>query len=204
MRPGFGPAALASAALGLVLAGCSTQQLTLTERSGIEQELLVRSLERAVADLPTTSLVGQRVTLELFGLTKDQAFAKAFLRARLEERGINVVDNPAQAELEVRAFASVLGVDRGETLLGIPTVPVPVLAVPIPEIPFFKWTRTRGHTEVQLYAFDRATGRFVARVPEGTGRSKFDEFTILLFIGFTVSDLDERPAPPQATGGADR
>lgn len=187
-------AALASAALGLVLVGCSTQQLTLTERSAVEQELLVRSLERAIADLETTSLAGRPVTLELFGLTKDQAFAKALLRARLEERGIEVVDERARAELEVRAFASVLGVDRGETLLGIPTVQVPVLAVPIPEIAFFKWIRNRGHTEVQLYAFDRGTGRFVARVPLGTGRAKFDEFTILLVIGFTVSDLDERPA----------
>lgn len=194
---------LASAALGLVLVGCSTQQLTLAERSAVEQELLVRSLERAVADLETTLLAGQRVTLELFGLTKDQAFAKALLRARLEERGIDVVDDPAKAELEVRAFASVLGVDRGETLLGIPTVQVPVLAVPIPEIAFFKWTRNRGHTELQLYAFDRATGRFVARVPEGTGRSKLDEFTVLLVIGFTVSDLDEGPVP-RATRGADQ
>lgn len=54
--------ALALMAMLLVLAGgCSARQVTLTDRSGIEQELLVRSLERAVAGLDVSRLTGRRV-----------------------------------------------------------------------------------------------------------------------------------------------
>jgi hypothetical protein len=35
----------------------------------------------------------------------------------------------------------------------------------------------------------------VRAIPPGIGRSKQDDFTILLIIDFTVSDVDERPQP---------
>lgn len=186
-----------AAALGAVLAvgatGCSARQVTLTERSGIEQELLVRSLERAVARLDLARLRDRRVVLELFALTGDQAFAREFLATGLEARGVRVVGDGEAADLRLRVFASILGVDKGETLLGIPAVQVPVVGVPFPEIALFKWVRHRGLVEVQMYAFDPATGRFVGRIPDGVGRAKFDQFTVLFVISFTVSDLDERP-----------
>jgi hypothetical protein len=194
MRVALAASVLALAALGGVLAACTARQITLTERSAVEQELLVRSLERAVANLDTRPFEGRRVTLELHALTKDQAFARAFVRAQLEERGVAVVDEAGRADLELRAFATALGVDRGETLLGIPTMQMPVFAVPIPEIALFKWARHRGLSEVEIYAFERDNGRFLSRVPAGVGRSKFDAFTILILVNFTVSDLDERPA----------
>jgi hypothetical protein len=52
--------------------------------------VLVRALERAAARLDMTPLVGRAVRIELFTLTKDQTFAREFLRARLEQRGLRV------------------------------------------------------------------------------------------------------------------
>jgi hypothetical protein len=164
------------------------------ERSAIEQELLVRSLERAVAKLDTGRMEGRRVALALYGLTKDEAFTREFVAARLRARGVNVVDGAGPVDLRIRAFASIVGVDQGDTLIGIPALQVPVVALPIPEIALFKWARSRGHSEIQLFAFDPEGGRLVERIPDGVGRAKYDRFTLLLVIGFTVSDLDKRPA----------
>ena len=191
--------ALALMAMLLVLAaGCSARQVTLTDRSGIEQELLVRSLERAVAGLDVSRLTGRRVALELYALTKDQAFARQFVAARLERRGVDVTADTSQADLRLKVFATVLGVDRGETLLGIPALQVPVVAVPIPEIALFKWVRHRGAAEIQVYAYEPRTDRLVGDVPAALGRSKYDQFTVLLVIGFTVTDLDQRAEPTAA------
>ena len=66
--------------------------------------------------------------------------------------------------------------------------------VPFPEIALFKWSRNRGQTELRVFAFDGKTDDFVDQLPLGIGHSKSDDFTILLFIGFSSSDLD-KPMP---------
>jgi hypothetical protein len=181
-----------------MLAGCTSTRVTLTQRSGIEQQLLVRSLERAVSQLDTGRFTGKRVTLDLFALTEDQAFAKEFVTSRLEQRGVEVVTDPQKADLRLKIFASVLGVDRGETLLGVPAFGAPgapIVGLPVPEIALFKWVRNRGHSEVQILAYDGRTHRLMDQTAAGVGRAKYDEYTVLLVIGFTSSDLDEETGP---------
>jgi hypothetical protein len=186
--------------LALLLAlgyGCATpRQVTLTPRSGVEQELVVRSLERAIARLDVDRFAGRRVALELFALTADQAFAREFVTARLQRRGVDVIADASQVDLRLKVFATVLGIDRGETLIGVPALQAPIVSIPIPEIALFKWVRSRGLAEVQLYAYDPHTDRLVGDVAAALGRAKFDEFRILLVIGFAVSDLSERAERP--------
>lgn len=205
VRQGMAPAAdrvrhdrrrALAAFLAVLAAGCSSLRVTQTDRSGVEQQLVVRSLDRAVARLDLTRFTGKRVVLDLFALTKDQPFAREFVAGRLQARGVEVVQDAAKADLRLRVFATVMGVDHGETLIGVPAFVTPVLAFPIPEIALFKWVRNRGHTEVEVFTYDPRTDRFMdATIPAGVGRSKYDEFTILIVFGFSSDDLDERPDP---------
>lgn len=181
-------------AVALLLSGCTTVRVTATTRSSIEQRLLVRSLERAAARLDTRLLAGRAVKLELFALTADQAFAREFLRTRLETRGLRMAAAGADADVTLQVFAAALAVDTAETLFGLPAMQAPVLAVPIPELALFKWERSRGHVEVQSYVYD-GDGRLVAHVPDALGETKYDRFTVLIFINFTVTDLDDPPPP---------
>jgi hypothetical protein len=166
--------------------------LTATARSSVEQRLLVRSLERAAARLDTGPLVGRLLRIEMFGLTSDHVFARDFFRAQLETRGLRVTNN-ADADVTLQVFATALAVDTSDTLLGVPSMQVPILAVPIPEIALFKWERSRGHAEVQLYTYD-SEGRLISRMPDAFGEAKYHRFTILIFVSFSVSDLDKPPA----------
>jgi len=192
-------ALLPATALALVLltTGCTTVRMTATERSSIEQRLLVRSVERAVARLDAAALANRPVRVEFFALTRDQAFVEEFLRARLEERGVEVARGGARDADIIRIFAEALAVDTAETLFGLPALQVPVLAVPVPEIALFKWERSHGHAEIQLYAYD-AAGRLLARLPDAMGGARYWRFTVLIFISFTVSDLDRPPETPAA------
>lgn len=176
-----------------VASACTTVRITGTARSSIEQRLLVRSLERAAASLDPEPLLGRVIRLELFGLTSDHVFARDFFRARLEQRGVRVTTGE-HADLVLQAFAAALAVDTSDTLLGVPSMQVPVLAVPIPEIALFKWERSRGHAEVQLYVYD-AEGRPIRQLPDALGEARYHRFTILVFISFSASDLDKRVEP---------
>jgi hypothetical protein len=184
-------AGVAAASILALSTACTTVRITGTTRSSVEQRLLVRSLERAAARLDTRTLVGRVVKIEMFGLTPDHLFARDFFRARLEARGLRTTSG-ADADVTLQVFAAALAVDTAETLLGVPAMQAPVLAVPIPEIALFKWERSRGHAELQVYAYDG--GRLVGQLPDALGEARYDRYTILIFISFSASDLEAPPA----------
>lgn len=166
-------------------------RVTPTARSGIEQQLLVRSLERAVAQLPVERFAGKRVYLRLFSLATDQIFAKEFVTTQLQRRGVAVVSEWRQADLTLKVFAPVFGIDQGQTLVGLPSFVMPMMGVAFPDIALYKAERNRGQAEVQIYAFDSWTGDLVDTLPVTNGQAKYDQYTLLILISFTWSDLDQ-------------
>jgi hypothetical protein len=189
-------AALLSVA-GLGLGGCAMTP-TATARSAIEQRLLSRSLERAIAQIDVEPFKGKRVFLDLTALTADQIYARTYVAAEFRQRGVHIVSDASESEVRIQVMAPGLGVDQGETFIGVPTTAVPLLSIPIPEITLFKWTRHRGLTEVKFYAYDSKDGRPFEIVPSAIGHSRYSQFTILLIIRFTTHDLDTHPAPAPA------
>jgi hypothetical protein len=155
----------------------------------VTQQLMMRSLERALAKLDIERLKSQTVTVEVFQHAGPEALVKEFIAAWLKAHGVRIV--PAAPDLKVKAFASVLGTDNDLALFGIPAFQAPVVNIPVPEIAIFKWQRNRGVAELRLYEFDGRTEEIVNATPISTGRAKFDKYTVLLFIGYTVSDVDD-------------
>jgi hypothetical protein len=191
-------AALLSTA-ALAAGGC-TMTPTASPRSTIEQRLLSRSLERALAKIDVTPFKGKRVFVDLTGLTPDQVYARTYVSSELRQRGVLVVSDASESEVRLQVMAPGLGVDQGETLIGIPATTVPVLSVAIPEIPIFRWVRHRGVTEVKFYAYDNQDGRPFEVAPSALGHSRYSQFTILIIIRWTTDDLDDPPPaePPPA------
>ncbi|HXA98083.1 MAG TPA: hypothetical protein VN323_21150 [Candidatus Dormibacteraeota bacterium] len=182
----------AAALLGFVLGGCSlASQIGTTNPTGIAQQLLVRSLERALGSLDLDRLRGRPVGLEVAVQSGNENFVKDFTSTWLRAHGMRVTsDSP---EMKLKLFVSVYGTDRDQTLIGVPAFQAPLVGVPVPELAFFKWVRNRGQAELRLWAFD-SKGDVVMDAPgPGIGRAKYDDFTVLLFIGFTLSDVDQRP-----------
>ncbi|PYN38230.1 MAG: hypothetical protein DME01_01560 [Candidatus Rokuibacteriota bacterium] len=180
----------AAAVACLVLAGCSLSPVPKpTEPSGVTQQLMMRSLERALAKLDLEALQSRAVSVEVFHHGGPEALVKEFIVAWLRAHGVRTVST--SPDLKVKAFSGVLGTDTDYTLFGIPAFQAPVVNVPVPEIAFFKTQRNRGVAEVRLYEFDGQTDAFVHAPPLATGRAKLDKYTILIFFGYTSTDVDE-------------
>jgi hypothetical protein len=187
---------LARAGLAVVIAalagGCALKtDVVPTQPSAITQRLLFRALERALAQLDLSPFSGRRVSVDLISQTKDDGFAKRFLVDWLREHRVQVVSD--QADLKLDVIASVLGTDHGQTLLGVPSLQSTLVPVATPEISLFKWERHRGRTDLQIYAFEASTDTFVRKSATAVGVSKQDDYTLLLLINFTVSDLEKPP-----------
>jgi hypothetical protein len=174
----------------LTLGACSLSPVSpATLPSGVTQQLLMRSLERALGQLDIERLKNQTVTVEVFQHAGPEALVKEFVVAWLRAHGVRTVSE--SPELKVKAFASVLGTDNDQSLIGIPAFQAPVVNVPVPEIALFKVQRNRGVAELRLYEFDGKTDAIVHAPPTATGRAKLDKYTVLIFIGFTLTDIDE-------------
>jgi hypothetical protein len=179
------------ALMGCLLAGgCSLAgQLPPTKPEGVTQQLLIRSLERALGQLDLTKLQGPGVNVEVFVQTGNQDFVKAFVTTWLQAHGVRTVSE--SPEVKVKLFASVYGTDFDRTFIGIPAFQVPVVNVPFPEIALFKWERNRGQAELRIYEFEGKTDIPMGIQDPGIGRSKYDNITVLLIFGFTLSDVEK-------------
>lgn len=192
---------LLSLSCALALAGCATQSTEFypSSPSATAQLLVFRALERAVAELDIARLKDRQVVLEIISQLGEHKFAAAYLETWFRTHGVRVGGETPDVRLQV--YLLTLGTDRGQSFIGIPAFQLPVLAIPVPEIALFKWLRNRGRADVRIYAFDPKTADFVEALPETTGRSKFDDFTILVVVGFSVTDVnDPLPGSPPAKG----
>jgi hypothetical protein len=180
-----------AALLAALLAGCSlASSVGTTAPTGITQQLLIRSLERALADLDLARLRGGPVGLEVAVHAGNEAFVKSFITTWMQAHGVRIVGDTPDRKLKL--FVSVYGTDRDQTLIGVPAFQAPLANVPIPELAFFKWVRNRGQAELRLWAFDAKGDTMVDAPAPGIGRAKYDDITLLLFIGFSLSDVDKR------------
>src|SRR5215831_682617 len=190
-RIAFGILMLCS--VSLLVEGCAvTPQITNTSRSSIEQKLLVSSLQRGFKTLDIQRLNGATVTVDFYGLTPDKDFAKEYLIAWLQAHQVNIVTDPKEAQLRVKVFAPVLGVDQAQSFIGTPAFTVPFLGVTIPEVALFRDIKHSGHTALESFTIDEDSGKFLDKSPTAVGRSKYDDYTVLIVIHFSRNDIQQR------------
>ena len=174
------------------LTACApTAQITSTARSSIEQQLLVRALERAMAGIDTQKLTAKTVAVEFYGLTPDKDFAREYFTAWLESHRIRISSDPKRTQLRLKVFASVLAVDQGRLFLGAPSFTVPLLGFSMPEISVYKNIAHSGHAEIKVSIVDAQTGEFVDAITPNIGKSRHDDYTVLIVVHFTRSDLEK-------------
>jgi len=179
--------------LSFLLVGCAASpQITNTQRSSTEQELLVRALERAMAGLDVQKIKDKTVAVDFYGLTPDKDFAKEYFTAWLQAQRVRVAVDPKQAQLRLKVFASVLAVDQGQSFLGTPAFTVPLIGFVMPEIPLFKDIEHSGHAEIKISMTDGQTGDFVDETPPAVGKAEHNDYTLLIVIHFTRSDLEKQ------------
>lgn len=151
--------ALASVALGLV--GCTSRAVTTTPRSAIEQLLLSAAVDKAMERLEVPEVVGKKVFLDFTNLQAyDAEYIKVATRARFAKLGALLVDRAEDADCVAEVASGGLGIEFKSTLVGLPALPVPNMAVPTPELSVY---RTTEQTAIlKLLVFIHQQGRFVA------------------------------------------
>jgi len=159
----------------------STRYITQTKRSGIEQLLVTKAVDRAVAKIDNLHISGSRVFIEIASLASDEeAYLKKALTHWFLENGAIVVDDKNEADLIASVLVKCLSTDKFDTGLGIPSIPIPLTGVVTPKIDIFGMNRQKGYNEMEITIYSEKTGKFEQKTDSLIGKTRFDIFTILL------------------------
>jgi len=149
--------------------------VTQPEHTATEQLLITKAADDAVARLELPLARGTKVFLDATGVSGDYAgYMTALLRERLLELGGWVAESRDQAEVIVEARTGALSADDYQTLIGLPsiTVPVPLTGdLTTPEMALYKRAERRGITKIALNAYRREDGSLVGKTDNQFGFS---------------------------------
>lgn len=189
-------ATLLAAFMVAMASGCGTTRWSDSKRTATEQLLISDAVERAVMQLDMRPLAGQTVFLDTTILddVTDGKYLASAIKHQLLASGCRLAAGADTAEVVVEARAGAIGTDRNDLLFGIPATSVEVAGngTSIPEMALFKRTDQRGVAEVNLFAYERATGRAVWQSGLARTNSNTRDRWLMGTGPFQDGDLNER------------
>ena len=147
--------------LSLLLPGCTSRQFSNTPRAALEQLLLSGAVDKALAKFTLPETSGKKVFIDFTELQAyDVNYIKVATRARFAEMGAVLIGAADQADLIAEVASGGLGTEYKNSVVGIPSLPVPNAPIALPEAPLLRTTEQTGI--FKLLIFVHADGRYVA------------------------------------------
>ncbi len=199
------------------LGGCAlVQEVSKTPRTATEQLLLSQAVEHALAPLALSLPEGTAIALDVTGLQTDRAqlhldeqdekfgiidhpswdlaFVRDVVAGRLGELGYRIQTRTnAEVTHVVRVLVQAIGTNQGKTFFGVPPVQSVLVPFALPQLTLYQRLNQVAHVRFHVQTFESATGRFVTSTPMLRGSTYYDQYTVLFFFTFQITDLI---APP--------
>ena len=182
-----------AALLVAVLSGCTTARDTLPPRSATEQLLISNAADRAAAQLTVGLKPGVKVFPDSSGFEGyDSKYAIGAITEQVLLRGGRLLPDRKSADVVVAIRAGALSVDQNDTLVGIPSMnlPIPLAGtLTTPEFALFAKHQYRGVAKFAATAYDAETGKIIAASGPSFGFSHRTHWVVLFLIAWNTDDL---------------
>jgi hypothetical protein len=191
----------------VLVGGCSHVRITDPARTATEQFLLSQAAIAAVKPLSFDVLHGRRVYLDdTYFAAAEREFVLGELRAKLLLSGVQISPERKEAEIILEVRSGGVGIDRYESLLGIPSLGaaaatasaaagVPMASIVTPEVAITKEIKQIGFASVAYVAFWVDTGGVVASAGPSIGKAYRDDWWLFGFgprTTGTIPPVDHR------------
>jgi hypothetical protein len=196
--------AMSTVLIGLV-AGCSTtQRITHSQRTAVEQLLISGAVTRSLSPAPGDPLriplpPQASVVLETAGISTaagvsaDQDLLQHALAGWLGQQGYFVQKEEKNAAYRVHVIVDALGTELGETFVGMPPVQSLVIPFSLPELSLYKAKHQTGYVKFHMNVFEILSGRLVGASPIFIADTYYSDYTILFLISFISTNLEAHP-----------
>jgi hypothetical protein len=198
----------------LLLVGCIEQEVSRTPRTAVEQLLLTQAAELALHNLTAALPEHASLLVEVTGLQTDRAHLNM-----TTDLGRGVLHDPSHDLLLIRdvtatalgrmgyqisppktdpAYLALVvvesfGTTQSLSFFGLPPIQSVVIPITLPELALYKLQRQNGYARLHVDFFDNQTGGYVGSTSTIIGRTYYNQYKILFFIGWVRTDLS---APP--------
>jgi hypothetical protein len=173
--------------------GCANVRVTDPARTATEQFLMSQAAVEAITPLSFEVLHGRKVFVEAnYFAPVEKDFVLGEIRAKLLNSGVQVVTKRQEAEIVIEVRSGGVGIDRYESLLGIPALMAPSAATSAasgtpmatlitPELAISKKIKQVGFASVAYVAYWADTGEVVASSGPTIGKTYREDWW---FLGF--------------------
>ncbi|TDI76757.1 MAG: hypothetical protein E2O81_06240 [Betaproteobacteria bacterium] len=181
------------------LMGCSTtHRITQSPRSTVEQLLITEAVIHSLPSKSDESLPiphGSKVTLNTFGLTKDQTLLQQVITGWLGRQGYLVQKDEKNATYRIDVIVRALGTELSGGFFGLPPIQSTLIPFSLPELALYKSEYQTGYVKFNMNIFEIPTGKFVGTTYTFLADSYHNNYTFLFVFSFTSTDLTYLPRP---------
>lgn len=187
------------------VAGCANVRVTDPPRTATEQFLLSRAVIESIEGFSFDALFARRVYVLCAHIApSEENYVMGELRAALLQSGVQIADDPNDAEIIVEVRSSGVGIDRYENLTGIPPLAAPagaaasgaggaesaaVSTLITPELALTKNIKQFSFASIAYVAYWRTTGEIVASEGPSIGRGYREDWWFLGMGPRAVGDV---------------
>ena len=183
-----------------LVCGCYSARVSEPPRTALEQLVLSRAADLTMQGVDLTWLRGKKVFVEeKYFDSYDKGYAISLIRQRISQDGGLLVSTNTSAAVIVEIRSGALGMSTSETLIGLPTLTVPVpFSGPLqtPEIALYKNQKADSIAKFALFAYLRESGENLRSVGPVSGYAHFHLYKIL-GIAWRKTDVPQLQRHPQ-------
>ena len=195
-------ALLALVFLVCLSSGCANVRVTDPARTATEQFLLSQAAVEAVNALSFEVLHGRKVFVDAnYFAPLEKDFVLGEIRAKLLSSGVQIVAKREEAEAVIEVRSGGVGIDRYESLLGIPALlapsaitsaasSTPMATLVTPEFAISKTIKQVGFASVAYVAYWTDSGEVVASFGPTIGRTYREDWW---FLGYGPRSIGNIP-----------
>jgi hypothetical protein len=179
-----------------VLAGCLQTRMSEPPRTAVEQLLISTAADRSLLRAEWHMFDGKRVFVETnYFESYDRAYVLGSIRNLLSIHGALLATNVNDAEIIIEPRSGALSTDSSSSLLGMPSLPVPIpLAGTFesPEVSLFKSEKLFSTAKIALFAYDQKSRKHVYSSGPLLGKASHKYYKFLGYLSVTRTDLPEK------------
>jgi hypothetical protein len=132
-------------------------------------------------------------TSAYFSPANDLAFVKDAVAAHLGVLGYRVAKREEDASYRVRVVVQSFGTSQSTSFFGMPPIQSVLIPFSLPQLTVYQNLAQDGYIRYGVEVIERSTGRLFYSTPWHSHRTFHDQYTVLFFFTWRVTDLEEAP-----------
>jgi len=181
------------------ISGCLQTRVTEPSRTAIEQLLLSTAADRSLREADFAVFKEKKVFVDTnYFESYDRAYVLGTLRNLLSINGALLATNANEAEVIVEPRSGALSVDSSQSLIGMPSLPVPIPfagTLVSPEIALWKSQKFFSTAKIALFAYEQKSRRHLYSTGPLIGRASHRYYKFLGYLASTRTDIPEKKEP---------